>query len=84
MEPNGCPRQEAPHILPPGVGPDSGPSQLLGLAGAGAKWLHLAHVGVWVETPDRHPASGYRSGSDPTPHPDLMNGELSGSFLGVP
>lgn len=29
-----CPRQEAPHILPTGVGPDSGPSQLLGLAGA--------------------------------------------------
>lgn len=34
MEPNACPRQEAAHILPAGVGPVSGPSQLLDLAGA--------------------------------------------------
>lgn len=82
-EPHVCPWAGSSCLIPSGVGPDSEPRQprlCRCRQRSGCTWLRWVcrwklQAGTWFLATDL--------GSDPMPHPDLMNDELPGSFLGV-
>lgn len=79
---NVCPRQEVPHILPAGVGPDPGLQPASALQVLAGTQLHLAQ---WVCEWELQIGTWFLATfvSDPVPLPDPVNHELSGSCLGV-